>query len=180
MKEVVKMVISEEEIATQVKNVALKIEREHPEVSIVLIGILKGSFVFMADLVRQLSPSMKVDMDFMQVSSYGDETESSGEVKIDKDITIDIQGRYVILVEDIVDTGLTIAKVIQHLSKQNPETIDICTLLDKPERRKTGLKIAYPVFRISNQFVVGYGLDYAQNYRHLPFIGVLSFEDDEK
>lgn len=138
---------------------------------VMLVGILKGSLMFLADLARAVQRT--VQLDFIAVASYGASTESSGVVRLNKDLDLDISGKHVILVEDIVDSGLTLSYVSDLLRRRNPASIHICTLLNKPERRMVDLEVAYVGFDIPNEFVVGYGLDYAEHYRNLPYIGVL-------
>ena len=136
-----------------------------------LVGILKGSVFFMCDLAKYLT--MPVTMDFMKVSSYGDGTESSGNISIDMDLTASIEGKNVLIVEDIIDTGRTLEKLMKILGERNPKTLTMCTLLDKPSRRTQDIQADYTGFEIDDLFVVGYGLDYAQQYRNLPYIGVI-------
>jgi hypoxanthine phosphoribosyltransferase len=143
---------------------------QHTERELVVIGLLRGSFVFMADLVRQIKLPLVVD--FMTVSSYGDGTVSSGDVKIIMDLDMSIEGRDVLLVEDIVDTGNTFSKVIRMMNNRNPRSLAICTFLNKPECRIAEVKIDFCGMDIPNKYVVGYGLDCAQQYRNLPYIGV--------
>lgn len=138
---------------------------------VLLIGILKGSVMFMADLVRAMN--RQVAIDFIAVSSYGASTASSGVVRLNKDLDTDINGRHVMLIEDIVDSGLTLAYVFDLLWRRNPANVSVCALLNKPARRETPLVLDYTGFDIPNEFVVGYGLDYAERYRNLPYIGVL-------
>jgi len=133
------------------------------------VGLLRGSVVFLADLARAID--LEAKMDFMVVSSYGNSTESSRDVRIDKDLAEDIRGLNVIIVEDIIDTGYTLAKVRQMLMLREPASLSICTLLDKPERRETEVPVDYVGFRIPDVFVIGYGIDYAQKHRNLPFVG---------
>ncbi len=141
---------------------------------LLVVGILRGSVLFMSDLIRKID--LPLEMDFMAVSSYGHGAISSGQVKISKDISKDIRGLHVLLVEDIVDTGRTLATLRALLQEREPKSIAICTLLDKPSRRVSQVKVEYTGFTIPDEFVVGYGLDYADQYRHLPYIGVLKPE----
>ena len=138
------------------------------------MGVLKGCFVFMADLLRNVD--VYCTMDFMSVSSYGDGVTSTGAVKINKDLSRDIAGRHVIIVEDILDSGITLSYLKKYLSVRNPASISIVTLLDKPARRRADVQADYVGFEVEDAFVVGYGLDYAEEYRNLPYIGVLKSE----
>jgi hypoxanthine phosphoribosyltransferase len=163
---------SAEEIARRVKELGAEITREYADKDLVVIGILKGSCIFLADLIRQID--LKLTIDFMAVSSYKDATVSSGDVEILKDLTNSIRGKDVIICEDIVDTGLTLFRLLEILGSRGANSIKIATLLDKPEPRiKKELKIDYCGFQIPNKFVVGYGLDAANRYRNLPFIGIV-------
>src|SRR5262245_16076771 len=164
--------ISEADIQTRIRSLAGEIERDyHPEVCIHLVGILKGGFMFMADLVRAMSE--RVTLDFMAVSSYGKGTTSSGQVRVLKDLDSNVEGRHVILVEDIVDTGLTLHYLQDLLKARAPKTLKTACLLSKPSRRKVEVKVEYIGFTIEDHFVVGYGLDYAEKYRNLPYIAIL-------
>lgn len=165
---------SKEEIQNTVERLGREITEDYKDKNPVLIGVLKGSFVFMADLIRNLDTYC--DLDFMAVSSYGDGTISTGAVKITKDLGNDIQGRHIIIVEDILDSGTTLNYLVNYLSMRKPASIAICTLLDKPARRKTPVKPQYVGFECPDAFIVGYGLDYAERYRNLPYIGVLKQE----
>lgn len=163
---------SAEDIAVRVRELGAQITYEYAESDLVVIGILKGSCLFMADLIRQIDLNLSID--FMAVSSYKDATVSSGDVEILKDLTNSIRGKDVIICEDIVDTGLTLFRLLEILGTRGANSIKIATLLDKPEPRiKKDLKIDYCGFQIPNKFVVGYGLDAANRYRNLPFIGVV-------
>lgn len=160
------ILLAEEEIQAKVQELAEQINHDYAEKELLVVGILRGAFVFMADLVRKLK--IPVIIDFVAVSSYGDETTSSGVVRMIKDLDETIAGRNVLLVEDIIDTGLTLKYLCNNLRDRNPASLKICTLLDKPERRKVDLVPDYNGFSIPDYFVVGYGLDCAQHYRHLP------------
>jgi hypoxanthine phosphoribosyltransferase len=168
------ILISEEEINNKVSELAAQISRDYENKNPVFIGILKGSFVFMADLMRKVN--IYCDIDFMAVSSYGNKSASTGAVKINKDLSQDIEGRDVVIIEDILDSGLTLSYLKKYLMNRNPNSIKICTLLDKPARRVADIKADYFGFDIPDAFVVGYGLDYAERYRNLPYIGVLKSE----
>ena len=167
----IQVMISQEQVLEKVKEMAqLLNERYHGE-PVYLVGILKGRVFFMCDLAKYLT--MPVTMDFMKVSSYGDGTESSGNISIDMDLTASIEGKNVLIVEDIIDTGRTLEKLMKILGERNPKTLTMCTLLDKPSRRTQDIQADYTGFEIDDLFVVGYGLDYAQQYRNLPYIGVI-------
>ncbi|MBT6690797.1 hypoxanthine phosphoribosyltransferase [Candidatus Parcubacteria bacterium] len=163
------------------QQISLEYRDEGEEYPLVVICILKGAFVFCADLIRTMH--LPLEVHFMAVSSYGDTTSSSGVVKIEKDIDIDIAGRNVLIVEDIVDTGLTLAYLKEFLSDRKPRSLSICTLLDKPAAREKEVKVDYVGFEIGDDFVVGYGLDYAQQLRNLSGIGILKpeiYQEDEE
>ncbi|QKS73154.1 hypoxanthine phosphoribosyltransferase [Paenalkalicoccus suaedae] len=160
--------ISEEQIKTRVKELAEQIEKDFRGEPVVLIAVLKGSFVFAADLMREISQNVQID--FISVSSYGDATETTGKVRLLKDLDSNITGENVVVVEDIVDSGLTLDFLVDHLHMHKPKELKVCTLLDKPERRQVELQIDYVGFEIPDRFIVGYGIDYAQRYRNLPYI----------
>jgi hypoxanthine phosphoribosyltransferase len=166
-----RLLFSQQEIAAAVDRLAAEISRDYQGKNPVFIGILKGVFIFMADLVRRLD--LPVEIEFVCLSSYGGGRQTSGEVKIVQDLTCPLFGRDVLVVEDIIDTGLTLAFLLECLSKQNPESLKLCTLLDKPSRRQTPVKIDYLGLTVPDEFVVGYGLDCDQQYRNLPDIWVL-------
>lgn len=163
--------ISEAEIKQRVMKLAEEIERDFNDEPIILIVVLKGSFVFAADLIRELKGDIKVD--FISVSSYGDETESTGKVRLLKDLDANITNQNVVVVEDIIDSGLTLHFLRDHLKTHKPKQIKLCTLLDKPERRRVDLPVDYVGFVIPDEFIVGYGIDYAQMYRNLPYIATV-------
>ena len=167
-----KVLISDEEIHRRIKSLAAEIEQSYPDGDeIHLVAILKGGFMFMADLVRAMSD--RVTMDFMAVSSYGKGTTSSGQVRVLKDLDSNLEGRRIILVEDIVDTGLTLHYLQELLRARAPRSLKTACLLSKPSRRKVEIDVDYVGFTIEDHFVVGYGLDYAEKYRNLPYIAVL-------
>ena len=166
-----KILFNEEQIQARIKEVAEQIDKDYANETPVVIGILKGCFMFFADLLRQVKTNVEVD--FMAISSYGDSTKTSGEVKMIKDLDRTIEGRHVIIVEDIVDTGYTVKYLMTTLSARNPKSIKLCTLLDKKARREVEITPDYVCFDVGDEFVLGYGLDYAQLYRNLPVIGVL-------
>ena len=162
------VIISRETIARRIKEIADEITKDYGrDGSIVIVGILTGASFFLTDLVRELPEEMDVQVDFMSVASYGNETKSSGVVRIFHDLKSTIEGKNVIIVEDIVDSGLTLSHLIALLKGRNPESLKVCVLLDKYERRQTEVKVDYCGFRIPDKFVVGYGLDYASKWRHL-------------
>jgi hypoxanthine phosphoribosyltransferase len=164
--------ITAEEIQRRIASLAAEIEKDYPEgEEIHLVAVLKGGFMFMSDLVRAMST--RVTMDFMAVSSYGKETKSSGQVRVLKDLDSSLEGRHIIIVEDIVDTGLTLAYLQDILKARAPKSVRTACLLSKPSRRQVDVKVDYIGFTIDDHFVVGYGLDYAEKYRNLPYIAVL-------
>ena len=166
------ILLEPEAIAARIQTLAQEITAATVAVEqVILVGVLKGSVVFMADLARALH--RPVALDFIAVSSYGASTSTSGVVRLVKDLDIDIGGRHVLLVEDLVDSGLTLSYVLDIFRRRNPASLAVCALLNKPERRQTDLVLDYVGFDIPNAFVVGYGLDYAEKYRNLPYIGVL-------
>ena len=165
------VLFSEEQLAQRVAEIAAQIAKDYAGKEPLLVSVLRGSFVFMADLVRQITVPCTVD--FMAVSSYGSGTTSSGQVKIVKDLSETIEGKDVIVVEDILDSGNTLSYLLKLLEARRPASIRLCTLLDKPERRTKPVEVQYSGFTIPDEFVVGYGLDYDERYRNLPYIGVL-------
>ncbi|AZR74605.1 hypoxanthine phosphoribosyltransferase [Anoxybacter fermentans] len=171
------IILTEEQIQKRIEELGAEINAAYadkPE-ELIMVGVLRGGFIFMADLARQIK--RQVTFDFIDVSSYGTGTESSGSVRIIKDLEEDIKGKHVLIVEDIIDTGLTLKKVIEMLKTREPASIKVCTLLDKPARRtEKHITSDFNGFEIPDKFVVGYGLDYAEKYRNLPFIGVLKPE----
>ena len=173
-KDMVEVLLTAEEIRSKISEIAARIMDDYTGKSPVFIGVLKGSFVFMADLMREIN--LYCDIDFMAVSSYGNKSETTGAVKITKDLEQDIENRDVIIVEDILDSGLTLNYLMGYLKSRNPLSIRLCTLLDKPARRRVPIIPDYKGFEIPDAFVVGYGLDYAERYRNLPYIGVLKPE----
>jgi len=170
-KDVKEILISEDEIKKRIRIIAREIRKDYLNNFPLLVCILRGAFVFLADLVREIDIPLSID--FMAISSYGGHVDSSGQVKILKDLDTPIEQRHVIIIEDIVDSGLTMDAVTRLLRTRNPKSIKICTLLDKIERRVININVDYYGFKIPNKFVIGYGLDYQEKYRNLPYIGVL-------
>ena len=167
--------LTEEQITERVKAMGEQISRDYGGETVYLICILKGSIFFTCELAKRIASP--VEIDFMSVSSYGNGTTSSGAVRIVKDLDEPLEGKDVLIVEDIIDSGNTLHYLVEILYKRRPNSIKICTLLDKPERRTADVKVDYSGFNIPDEFVVGYGLDYAQKYRNLPFIGVVEFTE---
>ena len=170
-----KVLYSEEEIASIVADLGAQISEDYKDRNLLMVSVLKGSIVFMSDLMRAVK--IPCEIDFMAVSSYGNKTKSSGTVRILKDLDRDISGYDVLLVEDILDSGKTLNYLIEMLYARNPASIRICTLFDKPERREVDIFADYKGLSVPDEFIVGYGLDFAEKYRNLPFIGVL--KDDK-
>jgi hypoxanthine phosphoribosyltransferase len=167
----VDVMLSREQLAARVEELGAEITRTYQGKELVMVGVLKGSFVFFADLVRAIDLPLRTD--FLAVSSYGGNTESSGVVKFTQDLSRPIAGQHVVLVEDIVDTGLTMKYLLENLETRRPASLSVCSLLEKPDRAKVKIDIAFKGFTIPDAFVVGYGLDYDERYRNLPFLGVL-------
>ena len=174
--DIAKVLISEEQLAKRIREMAAEITRDYAGKNPTMICILKGAVMFYSDLLRNIP--IPLTMDFMAVSSYGNKTKSSGEVEIRKDLSTSIEGKHVIIVEDIVDSGFTLSYLTRMLSSRGAASVKLCTLMDKPARRAPGitLKSDYSGFVVGDEFVVGYGLDYAEYYRNLPYIGVLKPE----
>jgi hypoxanthine phosphoribosyltransferase len=170
-------IVTQEEMRTRIKELGRQITADYAEKDLILVGILKGAYAFYADLARAIRIPLRVD--FLVVSSYHSKSKTSGKVKMVTDLTEDIAGRDVLLVEDIVDSGLTVQYLTNTLSKRKPKSIRVCALLSKPERRKVDVTVQYVGFQIPNKYVVGYGLDYQQKYRNLPYLAVLDTVDDE-
>ena len=178
MSETIRVLLSEEEVDKRNAEIAAKISEDYNGEQVHMICVLKGGVFFTCELAKRLT--IPVSMDFMSVSSYGDDTKSSGVVRIVKDLDQPLEGKDVLIVEDIIDSGRTLYYLIDILKKRNPKSVHLCTLLDKPERRVRDVKVDYTCFNIPDEFVVGYGLDYAQKYRNLPYIGVVEFHEDEE
>ena len=175
MAETVRVLIPETEAAKRIEEIGKQISKDYAGRQVHLICILKGGVFFMCELAKRIT--VPVSMDFMSVSSYGDGTASSGIVKIVKDLDESLEGKDVIIVEDIIDSGRTLFYLMDVLKKRKPNSLKLCTLLDKPERRVKDVKVDYTGYEIPDEFVVGYGLDYDQRYRNLPYIGIIEFVD---
>src|SRR5262249_5192948 len=176
------VLLTPEQVRARVKELGEAITRDHPEESepLLLIGVLKGATVFMADLVREISRT--VEFDFVAISSYGAATRTSGEVRVLKDLEAPVAGKHVIIVEDILDTGLTLrfSYLIESLKARHAASVKVCVLLDKPSRRRVEVPVDYRGFEIENRFVVGYGMDFAERYRNLRYIGIVTLDEDAK
>ena len=168
------VLVSSDEIRSRIKELGLQISRDYTGKRVTVIAILKGSFIFLADLIRQIDPNIDVEVDFMSITSYGNGTSSSGAIRIDRDVEVKVEGHDVIIVEDIVDTGLTLTQVHRIFSERGARSVRVATLLEKPGNSKYERKLDYVGFQIPNSFVVGYGLDFAQRYRNLPDIRTLN------
>ena len=168
---VTEILIDRDALQQRIRELGEEISSDYAGRDLLLIGVLKGAVFFMADLMRKLTIPCKID--FMAISSYGDSTDSSGVVRILKDLDINIEGRDVLIVEDIVDSGLTLSYLMRNLEAREPASLEICALLTKPDRREAEVPVRYIGFEIPNRFVIGYGLDYAERYRNLPYVGIL-------
>jgi hypoxanthine phosphoribosyltransferase len=167
-----KLLFSKKEIAVQVARLAREISADYAGKNLVLIGVLKGAFVFLADLVRQLA--IPAEIEFMRIASYGSKKESSGEIQVKKDVEISLQGKDVLIVEDIVDTGLSLKFLVDHLCAHNPSSLKVCALVDKKARREVEVHVDYTGFAMADGFIVGYGIDFNERYRALPEIFVVN------
>lgn len=176
MSEKIRVMISEEDVDAKIKEIGEQISRDYAGKEVHLICVLKGGVFFMCELAKRIT--VPVSLDFMSVSSYGDDTKSSGVVRIVKDLDQPLEGKEVLIVEDIIDSGRTLSYLIEILKGRNPNSVRLCTLLDKPDRRVKKVDVDYCCFEIPDEFVVGYGLDYAQKYRNLPYIGVVELEEE--
>ena len=176
MAETISVLLSEEEVDKRIKEMAEQITKDYEGKNVHLICILKGSVFFTCELAKRIE--VPVSMDFMSVSSYGADTKSSGIIKIVKDLDESITGKDVLVIEDIIDSGRTLSYLLGMLKDRKPNSLRLCTLLDKPDRRVIDVDVDYTGFQIPDEFVVGYGLDYAQKYRNLPYIGVVHLEED--
>jgi hypoxanthine phosphoribosyltransferase len=166
-----KVLIEEDAVAARVAELGADVSTDYVDKDLLLVGVLKGAVFFMADLMRQLT--IPCEVDFMAISSYGASTDSSGVVRILKDLDINIEGRDVLVVEDIIDSGLTLSYLMRMLESRNPASLEVCALLTKPERREIDVRVRYTGFEIPNEFVIGYGLDFGERYRNLPYVAVL-------
>lgn len=175
MSEKIRVLLTEEEVDRKISEIGEQISRDYEGKSVHMICILKGGVCFTCELAKRVT--VPVSFDFMSVSSYGNDTKSSGVVRIVKDLDESIKDKHVIVVEDIVDSGRTLSYLLQNLRERGPKSLGLCTLLDKPERRVIDVNVDYTGFQIPDEFVVGYGLDYAQRYRTLPYIGIVRFDD---
>ena len=173
-----KVLFSKEQLAKRIKELAEQLDKDYAGKTPLMVAILKGSVMFFTDLIREMT--LPLEIDFMSISSYGSGVKSSGEVKMIKDLDNKIEGKDVIIVEDIVDSGYTMKYLTHLLEARNPSSIKLCALLDKPSRRETDVAVDYKGFEVGNEFVVGYGLDYAARYRNIPFIGILKRSVYEK
>ena len=174
MSEKIRELISEEDVAKKIAEMGAQISKDYEGESVYLLCILKGGVFFTTELAKHIT--VPVNIDFMSVSSYGGETTSSGIVRIVKDLDTPIEGKNVLIAEDIIDTGRTLAYLMEYLKQRKPKSLKLCTLLDKPDRRVSDVKVDYTGFEIPDEFVVGYGLDYDQRYRNLPYVGVIEFD----
>lgn len=177
MAETVKVVISEEEVNKRVKEMGEQISKDYAGKSVHLVCVLRGGVYFMTELSKRITVPCTID--FMSASSYGSGTESSGHIKINKDLDDPIEGKNVIVVEDIIDSGRTLSHLMDFLQSRNPESLALCTLLDKPDRRVVEVDVDYTGFTVPDLFIVGYGLDYDQKYRNLPYIGLVELDNNE-
>ncbi len=171
---VTEILVDEETLRNRVAELGEEVSRDYAGRDLLLIGVLKGAVFFMADLMRSIT--VPCEIDFMAISSYGAQTDSSGVVRILKDLDINIEGREVLVVEDIIDSGLTLSYLMRNLEARQPASLEVCALMTKPERREIDVPVRYIGFEIPNRFVIGYGLDFAERYRNLPYVGVLDPE----
>jgi hypoxanthine phosphoribosyltransferase len=171
---VTEVLIDEDRLRARVLELGEEISADYAGRDLLLVGVLKGAVFFMADLMRTLT--IPCEIDFMAISSYGAQTDSSGVVRILKDLDINIEGRHVLVVEDIIDSGLTLSYLIRNLEAREPASLEVCALMTKPDRREIEVPVRYVGFEIPNRFVIGYGLDFAERYRNLPYVGVLDSE----
>lgn len=176
MSETIRVMIPEDEVDRRIQEIGEQISKDYAGKEVHLICVLRGGSFFMCELAKRIT--VPVTLDFMSVSSYGSDTKSSGIVKIVKDLDDSIKGKNVLVIEDVVDSGRTLSYLLEMLKDRGPESLRLCTLLDKPSRRVVDVHVDYTGFEIPDEFVVGYGLDYAQKYRNLPYIGVVSIDED--
>ncbi|SCN23146.1 Hypoxanthine-guanine phosphoribosyltransferase [Clostridium sp. N3C] len=178
IKDIKEILLDEEKLKEKINELGAQISKDYENQELVLIGVLKGSVMFMSDLMKRIT--IPCCMDFMAVSSYGNSTETSGVVRILKDLDYDIEGKDVLIVEDIIDSGITLKYLIEYLKARKPSSIEVVCLLNKPERRRVDIDVKYQGFEVPDSFLVGYGLDYAEKYRNLPYIGILKEEVYQK
>lgn len=174
LEDIKSVLISEAELEKKVSEMGAQISKDYRGKNLLVLSVLKGASVFMSDIIRKIT--IPIQIDFMAASSYGKGTSTSGSVKIIKDLDIDVSGFDILIVEDILDSGVTLSNLIEVLKSRNPKSVNVCTLLTKPARRKVEVPVKYEGFEVPDEFVVGYGLDYAEHYRNLPFIGILKEE----
>jgi len=172
--DVKRILVDEDTLQAKVRELGAKITEDYKGKNLLIVCILKGAVVFVSDLMKRID--LPLEIDFMATSSYGSDTKSSGVVRILKDLNAGIEGRDVLIVEDIVDSGLTLSYLVENLKARGPKSVEICTILDKPDRRTVDIKIRYTGFQVPDEFVVGYGLDYDERYRNLPYVAVLKEE----
>ncbi|MCK4510971.1 hypoxanthine phosphoribosyltransferase [bacterium] len=170
-----KVLLTKEQIAERVEELGIRISKDYQDDPPIMVSVLKGGFIFLADLVRAIS--IPIEIDFMEVSSYGDGTVSSGVVRILEDLSLNIEDRHILIVEDIIDTGHTLRYIIENLKTRHPKSVKICTLLDRRGRREVEIPLDYVGFVVPDKFVIGYGLDLAQKYRNLSYIGIIEEEE---
>ena len=173
-KDIERVLFEAQEIQAKVSELGQAITADYQGKNPVLVSVLKGSFMFVADLLRAID--MPCQIEFMGLSSYGNKSETTGAVRLTQDLSTDIEGRHVIVAEDILDSGLTLSYLLRYLGGRRPASLEVCTLLDKPERRRVDVRVRYTGFQIPDAFVVGYGLDFAEKYRNLPYVGILKPE----
>lgn len=173
-KDIREILIAEDVLQSKIAELGAKITEDYKDKDLLLVCVLKGAVIFVSDLMRKID--LPLDIDFMAISSYGTNTQSSGVVRILKDLNTSIENRHVLIVEDIIDSGLTLSYLVENLKSRGPASVEICTILDKPDRRAIDLEIKYTGFKVPDEFVVGYGLDYAEKYRNLPYIAILKEE----
>jgi len=169
-----KILIDEDSLQAKIRELGAEIAKDYKGKDLLLVCVLKGAVVFVSDLMKRID--LPLEIDFMAVSSYGCDTKSSGVVRILKDLNKGVEGKHILIVEDIIDSGLTLSYLIENLKARCPESVEICTILDKPDRRTVNINIKYVGFQVPDEFVVGYGLDYAEKYRNLPYVAVLKEE----
>jgi hypoxanthine phosphoribosyltransferase len=173
-KDMKKILIDEDTLQAKVKELGAKITEDYMGKDLLIVCVLKGAVIFVSDLMKRID--LPLEVDFMAISSYGADTKTSGVVRILKDLNAGIEGRHILIVEDIIDSGLTLSYLVENLKARGPKSVEICTILDKPDRRVAKIDIKYTGFQVPDEFVVGYGLDYAEKYRNLPYVAALKEE----